>query len=335
MYHKKDEMNGMIKSIGMLGIVSLASMMALLFAGCAVPGSGEANESEPGGGKVINGTEAGAEDEVSGSTVAVVYNESYLKSRKATCSGTLIDDRTVLTAAHCFDYGSDCQVIFGLHVDDPSARSITGKCKAMRPWRTTDEDGMLIGQQDIALVYLDRRAPEAYRPVPYLTLRDELKLGQATIVAGYGVNAYDVDGSRGILRFADEQIESFDDKFMTFSTNPSRNCSGDSGGPAYVRNQGGTLSLVGIVHGGVGYRCNSNGFYTDVRYFTDWIRKTRAELAGEPASSGAAAGTLRDGKCYAYCPNGASDDPDGDGWGFAGNQFCIVKGSTQDSAHPC
>ena len=43
----------------------------------------------------------------------------------------------------------------------------------------------------------------------------------------------------------------------------------------------------------------------------------------------------RDGTCYRYCPGGRGDDPDGDGWGWAEEQSCIVLGSTQDSRIAC
>ena len=44
---------------------------------------------------------------------------------------------------------------------------------------------------------------------------------------------------------------------------------------------------------------------------------------------------LRDGKCYGYCPNGWSDDDNGDGWGWTGTKSCVVKDSSQDSKQPC
>ncbi len=45
--------------------------------------------------------------------------------------------------------------------------------------------------------------------------------------------------------------------------------------------------------------------------------------------------TDRDGKCYAYCPRGWSNDPEKDGWGWSDNASCIVKDSSQDLRKPC
>ena len=59
-------------------------------------------------------------------------------------------------------------------------------------------------------------------------------------------------------------------------------------------------------------------------------------LQPAPGAGGAVSeGSLRDGTCYPYCPNGAVDDPDGDGWGYANDQSCIVASSAQDSGQPC
>ena len=52
-------------------------------------------------------------------------------------------------------------------------------------------------------------------------------------------------------------------------------------------------------------------------------------------SNGGTLGAEVDGKCYAYCTNGYSDDPDYDGWGWANEQSCIVKGYTRDSRKGC
>jgi len=64
--------------------------------------------------------------------------------------------------------------------------------------------------------------------------------------------------------------------------------------------------------------------------------KNRCFVGGSAVpASGSSGGTLRDGKCFAYCPNGNADDPDSDGWGFANNQSCIVKGASEDNGKPC
>jgi hypothetical protein len=47
-----------------------------------------------------------------------------------------------------------------------------------------------------------------------------------------------------------------------------------------------------------------------------------------------AQGTRIDGRCWSYCPS-ASADPDRDGWGWANNASCIVRGSRADTRVAC
>jgi len=316
----------------------LSGLVALSVGSCGSPDPQarcEANPDEPGcarisddrSAKIIAGREAQAGDEVSRSTVAVVYNDQLYATENKTCSGTLVDKRVVLTAAHCFEYGKDCRVIFGLKVSGPGVvAAIEGKCVSHPEYGPS---------HDIAMVYLDQDAPDGYQPVPWLTASDQLQVNQEIVLAGYGRNVGrtgpGADGDRGTLRFTEQLIASLGGPAKkTFeytnsnSQTPNGQCSGDSGGPAYVRRPDGGLSLAGVIVSGDLY-CREGGTQTDVRYYSDWIVKTRASLA----SAGAA--VLRDGKCYSYCPNGASDDPDGDGWGWADKQSCIVKGSSQDT----
>ena len=54
-----------------------------------------------------------------------------------------------------------------------------------------------------------------------------------------------------------------------------------------------------------------------------------------PGQGSSLPGTMRDGVCYPYCPNGSADDPDGDGWGYFDTDSCVVMGSSQDNHQPC
>ena len=261
--------NANMKEQNSMGIRTAVTAALFALGAMAIAGGcGVSAVSAPEDGidKIVGGTTATASAEVSASTVAVVIDETWLTQLRKTCSGTLIGKRVVLTADHCFAAGPDCRILFALDVLDPNAASV--KCKAKRG-----------AGADIALAYLEEDAPSGYEPVPYLTAKDELKVDVPIILAGYGMTQMDADTTRGTLRFKEQKISMLDPERKEFRYDGSGGCNGDSGGPAYVRNDKGGLSLAGV-HIAGDYRCRLSGTNTDVRYFTDWIAKTLAEESG-------------------------------------------------------
>ncbi|WP_030313435.1 cellulase family glycosylhydrolase [Streptomyces flavochromogenes] len=55
---------------------------------------------------------------------------------------------------------------------------------------------------------------------------------------------------------------------------------------------------------------------------------TRATIYGGGGGGGGTGGTAPNG--YPYCVNGASSDPDGDGWGWENSRSCVVRGGAAD-----
>lgn len=260
--------------------------------------------------KIIAGQDAQPGDQVSLSTVAVIYSDELFAASGRVCSGVLLDQRTVLTAAHCFQDMPDCKVVLGLDTKGKDAKVIEGRC-------------MHHPLNDLTLISLAEDVLAPYRGVSYLGSGDALNAGQEIILAGYGVDrAPDeahADASRGRLRFTQQFIDTVGSDYPGFYyiNQPGQAnalCSGDSGGPAYVRSPSGSLRLAGLSLSG-DRDCSQMGNLLDIRSFGTWIKATQAALA---SSSGPKPSR------FPFCVDQASD-ADGDGWGWENNASCLVR----------
>lgn len=225
--------------------------------------------------KVVNGEDVRAGDPLAGSTVALV---SFLGQEF--CSGTLIDKRHIITAAHCKGgVGFGFLAAFGPVAKagvTPDDHVIIGASfhanEAFNAEAATRGAGE-VPINDIALVTLSADAPSDATPVPFLSRGDSLQPGDTITVAGYGLTGGNANGTNGVLRKTQSKVtETFiTGKEFVLGDSNGRACNGDSGGPAYVVRDG-RLVLAGVVSRGEA-GCGGLVIYTDVRYFIDWINQ--------------------------------------------------------------
>ncbi len=253
---------------------------------------------------IQNGEPVASDDVVAASTVALYINS--LKSLgpegvRNFCTGTLIGSNYVLTAAHCLmDFAAKLQttpeiiaqnilVGFGLPV-------VTAKTNTTVEWRKVT--GFKVHSEykvdsvknidkapmyDVAVLRLDSAAPNNYRPVALAGNTSALVAGASILLAGYGLT----DGlaktrSTQLMKVA-VQIDNptFSLTQFTFKVqNGKGSCSGDSGGPAYVVNDKGGLSVIGITSWGDN-NCQNLGAYTSVPYFASWIVTAAQSLGAQ------------------------------------------------------
>lgn len=209
------------------------------------------------------------------------------------CGGALIDERWVVTAAHC---------VFDGRVEPPGAVDIlVGTTSLKSGGIRIDLDTIVVhprynertSENDIALLRLVE--PVDVETLPVVTLGEETALTSAgTLATAIGWGDTLVKGERFPVDLRKVNVPIVTNRVCNgprsyagevrpkmlcagFAAGGKDSCQGDSGGPLVVPDGDGGLALAGITSWGA--RCaapNKYGVYTRVARFATWIEKVLA-----------------------------------------------------------
>lgn len=275
------------------------TVAVLFFTAC---GSETLSDTEIVNGKDVN--RYNTRGPIASSTVAL-STPSQMRQGKSFCSGTLIGENTVVTAAHCVKgLPRGAQVVFGTRATSNAIARPIRSYVSHRGYdsRLTESSGRLSrASHDIAVVSFSGRRPAGSQIISIAPANERLYQNMRISLAGFGrtgkkQQGYDVNDT-GVLRTVDVAVRGLYPNGQVFMVRGfDRNglqgaCSGDSGGPAYL-NRNGRWYVIGALSTGLTGTWDSNrdgradlgciggNFYTDLRHYRGWLQQAQRSLGG-------------------------------------------------------
>ncbi len=213
-----------------------------------------------------------------------------LGSYGTACTATAVARDLLLTAAHCVQPGADYKL-----VDKDSGHQPTLKDIARIERDPQFDIKRLFGHlatADVALLKLAQPLPAKIPPVPLGAEEEPVTVGDALVVAGYGVTVRGDGRTGGTVRAATLvatgvpgtlQIRLYDPRTKGITVGLGA-CAGDSGAPAF-RDKDGRTAIIGVVSWSTGPNlsegCGGLTGITPLVRYRAWIIDT-ARALGSP-----------------------------------------------------
>jgi V8-like Glu-specific endopeptidase len=260
------------------------SAAAVLVLGCG-PQAQDGDDGSDELGKNLSAIVGGSTDNGDPAVVAIAVGGQGQFSQF--CTGTLVGQKTVLTAAHCiYAYGSQYAyyVTFGTQSWAP-----TSYVKVVGQTKNPNYNG---NDHDFGILQLEKAVTNVTPIEMNATPMSSGDVGRPIRHAGYGV----IDGAGnggGLKRQVTYDIRQVRSQTIESGGNGMQTCGGDSGGPGFVTLPGQTKETVaGVVSYG-DQDCTQFGVDMRVDAQLPWIQSVMNQWEAPTCA--------KDGKCLAGC----------------------------------
>ena len=214
--------------------------------------------------------------------------------RGYTCTGTLIDSNTILTAGHCFMGPASDHTVFFTKSDyfhsTKYAKIVNYK---IHPGFNIS---VWTNRNDVAIARFEGPLPAGYASINLPTADAIHNINGGFFATGYGATTARrgvADDGAGILRYttmklSEQNLTETQNQFDVDQSDGHGVCFGDSGGPAFIK-YGDQRYIIGIASAVYSKDeaakqqpdydvCRYHSLYTAVFPYEDWIHTTAAGL---------------------------------------------------------
>ncbi len=211
---------------------------------------------------IINGREVLISDPFSKHIVGI-YKKGEIK-----CTGVIVSQQTILTAAHCLSDVNKASIGFGLNKKKLQLLPVA------EILQHPNYDETIVGivedpAHDVMIVSFRGALPAGYEPA-VISDQDLVQKDSSVYIAGYG---RDEDDEYDYLKVTQVNVvEAVPFEFRT-EEKKSGSCDGDSGGHVFIKNMEEKYILAGSVSRG-DPSCYQYGIYENMTFYKSWIQET-------------------------------------------------------------